>query len=84
MSKQPEISYERIVVLNKVLRIPDARFKSGYRKIEVIASNSLYLPEEIMGGNLVQNHIHKVGNKMIQTLASIRASVPLEIMEKTL
>lgn len=82
MGKQPEITYERIVTLNKVLRVPDARYKSGYRKSEVLATSMAVIPEGMDGTTITQSHIHKVGSKLTQSFASSQVMFPLEKMER--
>jgi hypothetical protein len=81
MSKQPEVLYERIATLNKIIAIPDARFKSGYRSRKLTATTTVVFPEGIDGMQIAQNHIYKEGNKMTQTYAHSMVTFTLETRE---
>lgn len=84
--KRPVVLYERIVTLNKRLAVPDARFKSGYRTNEVIATSSLFLNDKdhlLTGGAVSLDHIHIANKKATKTHAHIEADIPLKgVMEQ--
>jgi hypothetical protein len=84
MSNQPVITYERIVTLNKVQFIPDARYKSGYRKREVVATSYAIIPESYDGTSVALNHVAKVGGKFVRTDVFAEVSFPLKKVEQEL
>lgn len=78
---QPIIEFEREVTLRKVMKIPDRRFKSGYRGKSVLAQTIAILPNGMDGTNVSLTHIHKHGNTLTRTDAFGHVEFTLETRE---
>lgn len=78
------VLYERLVILNKVLAVPDKRFKSGYRSKEVVGTAQALLSEETEGTQLYLDHIHETGKQFTKTQATSNVQFSLETREQRL
>lgn len=81
MSKMPEITYEKVATLNMISVIPDRRYKSGYRKREVVATVTSVIPQTVDGITLNLNHVAKKGKQITQNIARSRVTFTVESTE---
>lgn len=80
---KPIIEFERIAVLRKIMKIPDARYKSGYREYVVLSESSFRFPKDVEGTQLSQAYLHKVGSDYERTDAFAEVSFVLKTRSTT-
>lgn len=76
-----EIVHEREVIIRKVARVVDKRFKSGYRKIETVAYSHVIIPPTEPGTSLSLDHIYSDGNKYKRSMAHADVTFKMDTME---
>lgn len=88
---KPIIEHECTFVINKVKKIPDGRFKSGFREIATIGTSTAYLMQwyptldphtRQTGTGAVLNHMDKRKDGIWQTLAEVQLEVKLTEVER--
>jgi hypothetical protein len=70
-----EFDYQITTSVQLIKKIPDARFKSGYRVCETIGFQSYTFPKSINGTNLAISHIVKANDKLTRLDFSAIAEV---------
>lgn len=60
MSRQPVIAHQYTFTVSKMSMIPDARYKSGFREVKTLATNTVRLLPD-MAQRFALNHIGAVG-----------------------
>lgn len=62
-----DIKFEREVILRKVRRTPDARYKTGYKPAQVLAETRAIIGDDVVGTQLAQSHIHQIRREFTAT-----------------
>lgn len=76
--------YQKVVVLNRIEKIVDRRFKSGYRSQQIIASYQTVIPPNNVGTTLTDSRIEVRSGKpyMVEAFGNIQFN--LDIREREL
>lgn len=91
---QEVIEHQCTVLVRKVKKVSDKRYKTGYRPTEVIAESYAYIyplyPDQhnpqrkTSGTNIDLNNIDKRKDGLYQTLANVEVNLAMTEMEKRL
>lgn len=85
MRDKPIIKYDCEFIIRKNKVTPDKRFKSGFRKSEVIACSQTYVTYKRDGGfYAILDHIDKRGNCMYKTVFTADVEFQMNDMEQKL
>lgn len=81
---KPVIEYQREIILRKILKIPDRRFKSGYREHKIVAVSQVIIPEGMTNTTIQQTHLLKNGKFITMSEVFGQATFTIDAREREL